>query len=700
MSHRGTADGVLAFAIALLTLLLPSAAAGVTLPPGFEESTVITGLRAPTAIEFAPNGRVFVAEKSGIVKTFDSIADTTPTVFADLRTQVYNYSDRGLLSIAIDPEFPARPYVYVFYVHDAAIGGTAPRWGQSGATNDPCPNPPGDTADGCVVSGRIARLRAEGQVMSGPETVLVEDFCEQFLTDTGGGLEFGADGNLYMAAGDGAASHAWDYGQFGQPLNPCGDPPGGPGAALTPPTAEGGRLRAQDLRTAGDPVGLAGSLIRIDPATGAAVPGNPGFFSLDANQRRILAYGLRNPYRIAIRPGTNDVWIADRGHGYWSELDRVPNPTDPVRNFGWPCYEGALDANGTPYARIRPRSDDQNLNICENLYAARTATTPPYWAYDHELQIVPDEDCRENAAGAPYNTSLSGLEFYPQSGGSFPAAYRGALFFGDRWRDCIWAMLPGPDGLPQRGSVVKFAQRAESPLDLEVGTDGDLYYVDSETEVVKRFRFVSGGDGYARPKAASPLHVMLVPAYAPCTAPNALHGPPLAHPSCARPAPASARLTVGTPDANERAASSIGSVRYSAEPGDPGTPADEADVIYAFSLSDVRNSADLSDYTGELQGRVTVRITDRGSGTSATEPATTTDVVLRATVQCAASAAAGVGATCDLSTTLDALTPGLVREGARSIWELGPVEVLDGGSDGVAATAGNEVFMRQGLFIP
>ena len=81
--------------------------------------------------------------------------------------------------------------------------------------------------------------------MSGPETVLVEDFCEQFTTDTGGGLEFGADGNLYMSAGDGAASHAWDWGQFGQPLNPCGDPPGGRrrGARRRPPPRAGACAR-------------------------------------------------------------------------------------------------------------------------------------------------------------------------------------------------------------------------------------------------------------------------------------------------------------------------------------------------------------------------------------------------------------------------------------------------------------------------
>ena len=122
----------------------------------------------------------------------------------------------------------------------------------------------------------------------------------------------------------------------------------------------------------------------------------------------------------------------------------MPNPADPVRNFGWPCYEGALDENGDPYPRIRPRSDDIDLeHLREPVRGGHRDHGRPYWAYDHELPVVPGEDCRKNAQGAPINTSLSGVEFYPQAGGSFPAAYRGALFFSDRWRDCIWAMLPG-----------------------------------------------------------------------------------------------------------------------------------------------------------------------------------------------------------------------------------------------------------------
>ena len=71
------------------------------------------------------------------------------------------------------------------------------------------------------------------------------------------------------------------------------------------------------------------------------------FSSGEANARRMLAHGFRNPVAIAVRPGTNDVWVADRGGGYFEELDRVPDPTDPVRNFGWPCYEGAWTRTGT-----------------------------------------------------------------------------------------------------------------------------------------------------------------------------------------------------------------------------------------------------------------------------------------------------------------------------------------------------------------
>ena len=116
-------------ALAGLAAALPSTASAINLQPGFESSVAFSGLTQPIAVQFSQDGRVFVAEKSGIIKVFDGLGDTTPTTFADLRTQVHNYWDRGVEGMVLDPNFPVNPYVYVYYVHDAAIGGTAPGGG-------------------------------------------------------------------------------------------------------------------------------------------------------------------------------------------------------------------------------------------------------------------------------------------------------------------------------------------------------------------------------------------------------------------------------------------------------------------------------------------------------------------------------------------------------------------------------------------
>ena len=126
------------FAAAVLLAFFQAIKTGAaTLPPGFQETIVFSGLTRPTAVRFASDGRVFVAEKSGLIKVFESLSSPTPTIFADLRTEIDDYWDRGLLGLALHPDFPETPYVYVLYSYDAPIGGTAPTW------NDACPNPPG-----------------------------------------------------------------------------------------------------------------------------------------------------------------------------------------------------------------------------------------------------------------------------------------------------------------------------------------------------------------------------------------------------------------------------------------------------------------------------------------------------------------------------------------------------------------------------
>ena len=135
--------------ILILSLGLPSPRTVHAEPlSGFVEDKIFVGLQQPTVIQFATDGRVFIAEKSGIIKVFDNLTDETPTVFADLNVNVYNFWDRGLLGMVLDPNFPTTPYVYVLYAYDAAIGGTAPRWGTPGVLSDPCPGPPGPTSDG------------------------------------------------------------------------------------------------------------------------------------------------------------------------------------------------------------------------------------------------------------------------------------------------------------------------------------------------------------------------------------------------------------------------------------------------------------------------------------------------------------------------------------------------------------------------
>ena len=93
-----------------------------------------------------------MAEKSGLIKTFQSLSDTTPTTFADLRTQVHNFSSRGLLGLAVDPGFPAKPYIYLYYTLDAPIGGTAAHLGSRRPDHGPVPRRHG--------RGQLRRVRA------------------------------------------------------------------------------------------------------------------------------------------------------------------------------------------------------------------------------------------------------------------------------------------------------------------------------------------------------------------------------------------------------------------------------------------------------------------------------------------------------------------------------------------------------------
>jgi len=311
------------------------------------------------------------------------------------------------------------------------------------------------------VMDRVTRLtavhQAQGWVMSGPEKELLASGCFQFGSHASGDVAFGPDGKLYASAGEGASFDTLDYGQY---VNPCGDP-----------TDEGGSLRAQDYRTSGvsDPLGIDGSIVRMDPATGL-VP------TQGTASSWLVAYGQRNPWRLTFRPKadgsglTNELWSGDVGASAWEEVNRIPDVTGaggPV-NRGWPCYEGSWTGS-----LVQDGWNALDKPLCESLYSQGTgAVAAPYFSYQTRGPLLtPGEDCMNDTS------SVSGIAF-GSANSNYPAAYKGAMFFSDYARSCVWMLGKLPNGDPDPATILPFVQAAETPVDLVTGPGGDLYYVD------------------------------------------------------------------------------------------------------------------------------------------------------------------------------------------------------------------------------
>jgi glucose/arabinose dehydrogenase len=407
----------------------PSAARTPTVPPGFQDTIVISGLNYPTVMQFAPDGRIFVGEKGGVILEYDSPSDPTPTTVADLSTNVYDYGDRGLLGLALDPNFLTNPYLYVLYTLDAPIGQQPPVY------NDAC----GQLY--CVAGARLSRMLLDSNNHAGPEQVLIEGWCQQFESHSIGTLAFGPEGALYVGGGDGASFNDVDYGQFD---NPCADP-----------VKEGGALRSQDAVHRADPTGLNGAILRVDPATGDAWPGNPFIGNSDPTDDRIIAFGLRNPFRFAVKPGGSDrIWLGDVGWNSFEEINGIVSAGDAkVEDFGWPCYEGQGK---------QPDYQAANLPVCNRLYANPAKVSKPYFGMSHSV------------GGCQGSNVYSAVGFY--TGNTFPSEYAGAFFFGDVVRGCLWTMFAKPNGDPDPSTLFVFGTGL-TVVDVKTGTNGDLFYV-------------------------------------------------------------------------------------------------------------------------------------------------------------------------------------------------------------------------------
>jgi len=494
-------------------LLAASVAAAMTLPPGFQARTLplpkatsptyANGLQKPTTLEFAPDGKIFVAERNGRVMEFDSLEDQTPTLVLSILDKVMAKGDRGLLGMKLDPEYPAKPFMYLSYTYDAPIGGDSSASTHTHLADgaDDCEE--ANNAIDCLVSGRLARVEIDpltSVAVGGPEDptseqVLINSWCQQATSHSIGDIEFDSDGALLMSGGEGASWGSIDFGQQG---NPCNDPP-----------FEGGSLRAQDLRTPatpGDPTDYSGSIIRVNRETGAAMADNPlaiaplfGGGVEDVAARRILAEGLRNPYRFTLQPGTGELYVGDVGQDLWEEINHFAPPAETtgqgLTNFGWPCYEGGPVGN-VRQPRWEAAEKETHKPLCEVLYANPSKVTAPLFAYPHAKTPGYDGHLFSGDACSPApGSAVAGLAFYDPTGvpaeNAFASEYDGALFFSDAARGCIWTMLKGLNGAPDPATIANFAIKSNgesfTPVDIVEGPDGVLYvpnfYGDSITEI-------------------------------------------------------------------------------------------------------------------------------------------------------------------------------------------------------------------------
>ena len=157
-----------------LLLFTPAAANAATLPGGFTETVIASGMPSPTAMAFAPDGRLFVCQQGGQLRIIKN-GVLLPTPFVSLT--VDPQGERGLLGIAFDPNFSANQYVYLYY-----------------------------TATTPTIHNRVSRFTANGDVAAPGSEVVIMDLENLGATNhNGGAMNFGADGKLYIAVGENAA---------------------------------------------------------------------------------------------------------------------------------------------------------------------------------------------------------------------------------------------------------------------------------------------------------------------------------------------------------------------------------------------------------------------------------------------------------------------------------------------------------------
>ena len=513
-----------------------------TVPVGFAE-TVVPGpgggnWSEAVGVQFEGNGRMYVWERSGRV-WFREPGETAFTQLLDLGEEVGAWEDHGLVGFALHPDFRQNGYLYLLYVvdrHHLLNFGTGSYNPAANAYNE-------------ATIGRLTRYTCRSgdgfrTVDPASRAVLIGATKETGIPMCNyshgvGSLVFGTDGTLLISTGDGASPNGVDTG--GGALGSSTYAPQALADGIIRPKEDVGAYRSQLVD------GLNGKILRIDPATGQGLASNPFYDGAapSAPRSRVWALGLRNPFRMSLRPGTGShnpadgdpgvLYIGDVGWNDWEALKVV---TGPGQNFGWPVYEGLsvlslyaneavanLDAPNplypgsgcSPYFSFRDLLREDSLapadqppfrNPCDasafipsgipqflharpvldwNHYSAVTRTP----TYDGGGQATV---ANVGAAGSP----VSGTPFFGNcaaggawySGSAFPVPYRDSYYLAE-WGEGVIKQLKF-DGSDRPLSVTDFLSGggfitsvAEDP------TDGSLYYstFDYSSSVVRKLAY-------------------------------------------------------------------------------------------------------------------------------------------------------------------------------------------------------------------
>ena len=418
---------------------------------------ILAQVPGAVAVEFTPDGkRLLIAEFGGYIYVYDLVQNVLhDTPLVDIADQVN--SRRGLLDIALHPDFENTPYVYLAFAYDppelqgrtglAAPDGDGNRASRlirvtADINDDYLSTVPGSevilvgknsTIDyfNPAVDSTVDFDEPPGGVL--PDGSYVQDFlAADSETHTIGAVKFGPDGMLYVANGDGASYNATD-----------------PRAA-----------RVQDIDS------LSGKILRIDPITGRGLADNP-FYNvdsdsiynqdLDSNRSKVYQLGFRNPFRMSFDDTTGQLYVGDVGWTQWEEINTGPAGA----NFGWPYYEGGHDG-------LQKTAGYRDLPEAAAFYANHTSIQPPLLGLHH--------------ANDQIDAIILG-DFY--TGGTLPPEYSGHLIFGHLSSGAVRAVELAADGAIL--SVKTLFYGPSYMTQIVSGPSGHLYFVDFATGEIGRW---------------------------------------------------------------------------------------------------------------------------------------------------------------------------------------------------------------------